>query len=240
QEKLLLNGVDIRIVLRQNTDYFRLLAASTIQQKHIAQLPRIVLYIRRVQVAPTVLVGIERRLPSTHASYLLRGVKIKTRTVSPSVSHIVLDDLYPHRVPSKLVIAFVKSESFQGSREHDPFKFEHFNLKTAVLVVGGSQKTENFDFNQDLYMKAYMNFLHRLNGKDVPFSKGAFSKDSFLLYYTLTPDREEQSLCPILTANVRLTLTFKQDLNKAVTILFMSETPRFLEINKERRVRIAS
>ncbi|KAM7313385.1 hypothetical protein ISCGN_003250 [Ixodes scapularis] len=73
QEKLILHGVDIRIVLRQNTEDCRLLAASTIQQKHIVQLPRIVLYIRRVQVAPTVLVGIERRLQSAPTSYLLRG-----------------------------------------------------------------------------------------------------------------------------------------------------------------------
>ncbi|KAG0415059.1 hypothetical protein HPB47_007779, partial [Ixodes persulcatus] len=96
-DKLLLNGVDIRIVLRQNTEDFSLLAASTVPQKHVIQLPRIVLYIRRVQVAPTVLVGIERRLQSSPATYLLRGVEIKTRTVSPGVSHIVLDDLYPHR-----------------------------------------------------------------------------------------------------------------------------------------------
>ncbi|KAM7311832.1 hypothetical protein ISCGN_004130 [Ixodes scapularis] len=239
QDKLLLNGVDIRIVLRQNTEDFRLLAASTVPQKHVVQLPRIVLYIRRVQVAPTVLVGIERRLQSSPATYLLRGVEIKTRTVSPGVSHIVLDDLYPHRVPSKLLVAFVKSEAFQGSREHDPFKLEHFNLKTAVLDVGGCQQTEQFDFAQDLYMKAYMSFQHRLNRRDVPYSKGAFSKDSFLLYYILTPDREEQSLCPISTANVRLTLTFKQDLTKAITILFMSETPRVLEIDKERNVKFA-
>ncbi|KAM7281836.1 hypothetical protein ISCGN_001997 [Ixodes scapularis] len=217
----------------------RLLAASTVPQKHVVQLPRIVLYIRRVQVAPTVLVGIERRLQFSPATYLLRGVEIKTRTVSPGVSHIVLDDLYPHRVPSKLLVAFVKSEAFQGSREHDPFKLEHFNLKTAVLDVGGCQQTEQFDFAQDLYMKAYMSFQHRLNRRDIPYSKGAFSKDSFLLYYILTPDREEQILCPISTANVRLTLTFKQDLTKAITILFMSETPRVLEIDKERNVKFA-
>ncbi|KAM7284928.1 uncharacterized protein ISCGN_031926 [Ixodes scapularis] len=236
---LLLNGVDIRIVLRQNTEDFRLLAASTVPQKHVVQLPRIVLYIGRVQVAPTVLVGIERRLQSSPATYLLRGVEIKTRTVSPGVSHIVLDDLYPHRVTSKLLVAFVKSEAFQGSREHDPFKLEHFNLKTAVLDVGGCQQTEQFDFAQDLYMKAYMSFQHRLNRRDVPYSKGAFSKNSFLLYYILTPDREEQRLCPISTANVRLTLTFKQDLTKAITILFMSETPRVLKIDKERNVKFA-
>ena len=240
QDKLLLNAVDIRIVLRQNTEDFRLLAASTVPQKHVVQLPRVVLYIRRVQVAPTVLVGIERRLQSSPATYLLRGVEIKTRTVSPGVSHIVLDDLYPHRVPSKLVVAFVKSEAFQGSREHDPFKFEHFNLKTAVLDVGGCQQTEQFDFTHDLYMKAYMSFQHRLNRRDVPYAKGAFSKDAFLLYYILTPEREEQSLCPISTANVRLTLTFKQDLTKAITILFMSETPRVLEIDKERNVKFAA
>lgn len=240
QSRYIINAVDIRIVLRQNTEDFRLLAASTVPHKHVVQLPKIVLYLRRVQVSPSVLLGIERRLQTSPATYLLRGVEIKTRTVCPGLSHVVFDDLYSHRVPSRLIVCFVASEAFQGSRERDPFKFEHFNLKTSVLDVGGVPIREDYDFSKDVYMKAYMNLIYRLNKKDVPFPKGAFSKDQFLLYYTLTPEREENTLCPIVTANVRLTLTFKEDLKKAITVIFFSETPRVLEINKDRKVKFVT
>lgn len=87
-------------------------------------------------------------------------------------------------------------------------------------------------------MMASVKFQHRLYQKDFSFSKGGLSKDSFLLYHTLTPDRKEQGLCPILVTNVRFPLTFKQDINKAVTMMFMPETTCVWEI-KQRRIRIA-
>lgn len=141
QQKRLLEGVDIRPVLRQNTENIRLLAASTVKENHDVQLSHLGHYIGRAQVAQVVLVGIERRLQSSPATYLLRDLEIKTRTDSPGVSHNVLHDIYPHRLPSKHEIAYVKTEAFQESRRHDPFQVEHFHLKTAFLDVGGSQQT---------------------------------------------------------------------------------------------------
>lgn len=239
QEKFLLNGVDVRVVLRQNTDDFRLLAADTVAQKHTVEFPRIVLYVRRLQVAPSVLLGIERRLQTTPASYLLRGLEIKYRTISPNQSQVVFDDLYSQRVPSKLTVVMVKSEAYQGHRNRNPFKFETFKLKRAVLDVGGQQYTDNFDFQGDQYAKGYMSLLHKLNKKDVPFPRTAYSKDTFMLHYRLTPNADQQSLSPVMQANVRLTLTFAANITEAVTVIFVSETPRVLEIDKDRKVKFA-
>lgn len=131
----------------------------------------------------------------------------------------------------------VKSESYQGHRQRNPFKLETFKLKRSVLDVGGQQYTDDFDFQRDIYAKGYMNFLHKLRRKDIPLAPAAYGKETFMLYYHLTPDVEHQSLSPVVQANVRLTLTFAANLTDAVTVLFVSETPRVLEINKDRRVK---
>ncbi|XP_064463109.1 uncharacterized protein LOC135374019 [Ornithodoros turicata] len=189
------------------------------------------------RVSPSVLVGIERRLQRTPASYLLRGLEIKYRTLAPNQSQVIFDDLYSERVPSKLTVLMVRSEAYQGNRQRNPFKLENFKLERAVLDVGGQQYTDDFDFQRSIYSKGYMNLLHKLKRKDIPLALAAYEKETFMLYYHLTPDVEVQSLSPVVQANVRLTLTFGGNLTEAVTVLFVSETPRVLEINKDRRVK---
>lgn len=240
QTRFLLNGVNVRLVFRQSSDEFRLLKASSVTQQHTLEIVKAALHVRRVKILPSVLVGIETRLQKTPASYLLRGTELKTFTCSPNTAELLFDDLYPTALPSKLTVFMVKASSYQGNYQENPFKFQPFSLKRAILEVGSKQITDTFDFSGDLYAKSYLTFLQRLNKKDVPWSPAAYERDSFMLHYRLTAKEDDQTLAPITQANVRLTLQFARSLSEAICVLLLSETPRVLEVNKDRQVKFVT
>lgn len=240
QNRFLINGVNARLVFRQSSDAFRLLKSNAVPHEHTVQIVKAALHVRRVKILPSVLVGIETRLQKTPASYLLRGTELKTFTVTPNTAELLFDDLYPTILPSKLTIVMVKASSYQGNLEENPFKFQPFSLKRAVLEVDSQQIVDTFDFQHDLYAKSYLTFLQRLNKKDVPFPLAAYERDCFMLHYRLTAKQDDQTLAPISQGNVRLTLQFAKNLSEAICILLLSETPRVLEINKDRQVKFVT
>lgn len=74
----------------------------------------------------------------------------------------------------------------------------------------------------------------------MPWSPAAYERDSFMLHYRLTAKEDDQTLAPITQANVRLTLQFARSLSEAICVLLLSETPRVLEVNKDRQVKFVT
>src|SRR5690606_18198780 len=113
QNKLLLNGVDVRLTLRQNPDTFRLLSPK-VDCEFKLNISKITLFVRQVQIAPSVLVAHEKRLKTQPAVYAIRGVETKLRTILANTSDIYFEELFPERVPARLTIVFVKQSAFYG------------------------------------------------------------------------------------------------------------------------------
>src|SRR5690606_15934240 len=97
---------------------------------------KITLFVRQVQIAPSVLVAHEKRLQTQPAVYAIRGVETKLRTILANTSDIYFEELFPERVPARLTIVFVKQSAFYGKINENPFKFENLNMKKSKLMIG--------------------------------------------------------------------------------------------------------
>lgn len=69
--------------------------------------------------------------------------------------------------------------AYPGQRSKDPFKFEHLELKRAVLDVGGTQYEETFDFTHDVFYKLCLTLLNRLKNCGLPINGRPYWKYKF-------------------------------------------------------------
>lgn len=74
QNRLLLPGVDLRLVFLQQTDDVRLIAAKNEEgHSYEIELKEMILYVKKVTLAPSLFVEHEKRLQQRSAIYVMRG-----------------------------------------------------------------------------------------------------------------------------------------------------------------------
>ncbi|WP_316399519.1 hypothetical protein, partial [Bradyrhizobium sp. 33ap4] len=121
QPKLMLPGVEIRIVFYQNSDVFRLISPSREKHSHTVEFKSMTLHVKRVRVTASLFLGHERQLQKSPAVYLLRGVDTKVRSLPQGNLDCHFESLYQDRLPSKLCVVLQLTESFQGALLKNPY-----------------------------------------------------------------------------------------------------------------------
>lgn len=240
QSKLLLPGVDLRIVAQHNTDAFRLLTFDTETQKHQIKFLNAALTLRKVKVSHSTFLAHQKELRSRPACYVMRGLESKVRSIAPGSLDTTIENLYNDRVPDRLTVVLVSTESFQGNLKLSPFWFEHFNISSASLTLDGYRKQYTYDWENDLSREAYFSLLSELNEKHVELCYHKYKHNSFIMHWNLSADESNASsyFSPIMKKNVRIELKFAKPLSKAVSVILISETPRILSVDGDLVVRI--
>ena len=156
QEKLLVNGVEVRVRLVRSRDSFCLMDPIGLYSVHIEEAN---LLVRRVKISPSVLLAHAESLSKTTAKYPLTRVEVKAITMHSGIHGETLDNIILGQLPKRIIIGFVKNKAFNGDRALNPFNFEHFNINFLCLYVDGVQVPSkplqrNFRGNQ-LYIDAY-------------------------------------------------------------------------------------
>ena len=240
QGMLLLPGVDMRIVIRQNPDSFRINTSPAKEDRtYKFDISRFKLRARFVKIAPSVRLAHESALSKKPALYLLRGVETKIRSLPERSADIILENLCPRRVPARITILFILTEAFYGSHQYDPLKFEHLQIKKSTLYVGGKERKEEFDFDKGFFASAFINFTRAMgNPHNWKFTKAVYEQNFFMLHYILSPDCGTEHLSPIQVDNVRLQIELSKPLSKSYTCIIMTDTPRVIEVSKDRNIEI--
>lgn len=238
QSKLLLPGVDVMLSFHQNSDAFRLISTNKEQHTHKIQLLSVSLHIKKVTISPSMFLSNEKQLQSQEALYLLRGVDTKIRSLPRGSLDASWDDVYGDRLPSRLTIAFIPTESFQGAPKRDPLRLTNANLEEVILTVDGIRQIQSYDFSYNLNALPYAFLLQSIGQKHTFFKYENFVGNQFLIHYNLTADSSEYCLSPVRRSNVRLQCKFATALSEPTTVLLMSETPRVLSINAQRAIKV--
>jgi hypothetical protein len=71
------------------------------------------------------------------ARYKLTTVELKTFTFSGGSQSLSIDYAVLGTIPKRLLITMVKNKNFLGSMDSNPYKFQHFNIKTFTMCVNG-------------------------------------------------------------------------------------------------------
>ena len=154
-----------------------------------------ILEVRKIKVAPSEQLHLEKVLTVSGAKYPLAHVVTRHFTLAAGASMADVDALFTRQIPTKVIIVLVNNEAFVGSRTKSPFNFAHMDLNQACLVVDGPllpAQPWQTDFTQGLYAETYHALLKSTGMYPSDWSNGLsatqFVGGSMLLSWDLTPD----------------------------------------------------
>ena len=246
QQRLIPNGVNIRLRFTRSTDAFFMMSHTTGQKPFKVTIEEARLQARRVKLAASEQLRLERIIASKGARYPLGHCATKNFTLPMGTSSIDVDSVFTGQMPNTVVLGLVSNQAFNGAYNKSPFNFQHFNLSAASLNVDGKQlptKGMNFDFDENSYMDGYLALLRctgtYLSNFDNGISAERFANGTTLLCFDLTPDHAAGATDHVTArrnGTVKASLRFKKPLPETVTLVAFGQFDNTLVIDKNRSV----
>ena len=246
QERLLLNGVNLRLKLNRAKNAFCLVSSATGPNFKVV-ITEAILYVRKVKIASSIALGHAAALKQTTAKYPIRRVDCKVLTIPGGFGAFNPDNIFLGRIPKRLVLGLVDTEAYNGSYTANPFNFKHHNLSQVGVYVDGEQIPR-----KPLFLKfekaGGQNFI---TGFQSLFSGiGAFSQDKgnqmtrsdyhqgyTLFAFDMTPDHCSGDHFELIKqGNLRVELHFAQPLANTVNLIIYAEFESVIEIDTNRNV----
>ncbi|KAM4689035.1 uncharacterized protein F54H12.2-like [Discoglossus pictus] len=242
QEKLMLNGLDLKIKLTRNKDTFCIMSAEADPYK--VQILSASLFVKRVQISPAVRIGHAQGLLTGNAKYALDRVGLKIYSVAAGSRVCNQENLFLGQLPKLVVIGFVDNDAFSGAYDKNPLCFKHNNVNFAALYLDGEQiPTKPFqpDFENGNAIREYM-ALVQMAGKQSSDTGVLIDREEFVSGYTLfafdlTADQECGSHFSLIrSGNLRAEIRFSRALDRTVNMLVYIVFDNVIEINQRRDV----
>lgn len=241
-DKLLINGVEMRLKFHLNKDAFHLMSEDTSVKTHILDAT---LFVRKVRIKPELHLGYSRALERSNLKYPLNRVEIKNITIPAGVISRTIDNLYLGTLPKRVAIGFVSNAAFNGDFGKNPFFFENHDLNFLQLYVDSQQIPTTAlqpDFKNNLFIPAYRTLFEGtgINHQDVgnDISREEYAHGYFLTVFDLTADQSASSNHWSIQRNgsFRIEVRFNATLTGPVDMILYSENDSLMEITRDRNV----
>ena len=135
QERPIMNGVKIVIKCHPASKKFSLMTGD--DEEYRVQITSAILRVCHVRVSNAVILAQNEALNLSPALYPYWRSNFKTISVPAGVTTVTSDDIFHGSVPSKLVVAMVKTGAFQGDYELNPYNFIHNDVTSIDVSVDG-------------------------------------------------------------------------------------------------------
>nr|XP_055065250.1 uncharacterized protein F54H12.2-like [Misgurnus anguillicaudatus] len=244
QEKLLINGVDVKIRLIRGKDEFCLMRSDDVAYK--VKILSASLFVKKVSVSPSVRLGHAQALLSTTAKYPVDRVCLKTISLPTGSRVSNQENLFLGTLPKSIVLGMVDNDAFSGAYDKNPFTFNHYDLEFLAIYVDGKQipsKPLQPDFESGSAAREYYQLVMS-TGRHLKNHALAIDRDEFLAGYTLfafnlTPDEEcGQHLSLVKSGNIRLEARFKNPLPHTITMIIYAVFDSIIQISNRRQVMV--
>ncbi|XP_038248478.1 uncharacterized protein F54H12.2-like [Dermochelys coriacea] len=242
QEKLLLNGVNVKIKLTCSKDAFCLMGSGTEGFKLCILSAS--LFVKKVWVAPSVCLGHAEALLTANAKYPVDRVGMKVFSIPASSRVSNQENLFLGQLPKMLVLGFVDNDAFSGSYTKNPFHFKHYDINFVALYVDGEQiptKPLQPDFEAGIRVREYMNLVQtagkHMKDRSLLIDREEFSHGYTLFAFDLSPDKEcTNHYSPIKIGNLRAEIRFGKALTITINMIVYVVFDNVIEINQRRNV----
>lgn len=239
----LIDNVPVRIKLNLNPQEFFMWSKSEQCAEELV-ISEADLFLKYYTVTPEVSLAVERTLLSQPARYNFMSTQIRTH-VHPAQSELInLPMCFSGKLPSLLILTFVKSANFAGSVATNPFLFPHCGLTELSFFCNGSEKKFELDMSDTQHCTSVLRSLyHQLGYRNEESFGNLFTIDRlkngfFFVATDLTFDESgsgpSQNLD--LTGSVRITGKLKAPLDHTLCVLLYAFFPSCVEINAAREV----
>ena len=205
------------------------------------------LLIRKVNISPSVFIAQAKAFEVGNAKYPIRRVVCKSYSIGTGMRDNVHEGLFTGQIPSRIVIAMVDNQAFNGSYERNPFNFRHFNLSSIKIYVDGQAhsniKAIECDFANHQSLAGYLSLFtgsgkyRRDEGLDI--DRQDYERGYTLFAYDLSPDLTEEGYFNLVKeGSIRVELKFAQALPNTINVIAYAEFESIIEINREKQVLI--
>lgn len=258
-DKLLLNGLDFRIILNRGSNPFICMgsqartAATNVTAlaatSPVLKLIDVSLFVRKVKVSKSILLAHEKVLQTSRALYPIKRSLLKVVNLNTGQNVFFIDNVHNAQLPSKLIVGVTTNAAFAGDKLKNPFKFNHHNLNYLVVNVNN----ENFpkipyqpDYDTDNYQREYYDFFLNI-GATKGFEQPAISYQNYkecqaLYAFNLNADFETLDASDWIsvpkTGFLNLELRFKTSLTEALKLICYFVFDNLIEIDSQRNVLI--
>ncbi|XP_039525756.1 uncharacterized protein F54H12.2-like [Pimephales promelas] len=242
QEKLLLNGVDVKIRMTRAKDEFCLMRCDDVDYK--INIVSASLFVKKVSVSPPVRLGHAQALLSATAKYPIDRVCLKNFSIPAGARVSTQENLFLGTLPKSIIITMVDNDAFTGAYDKNPFAFKHYDLEFLAVYVDGQQfpaKPLQPNFTDGLAVREFyqlaMTTGRHLKNQSLSIDRSDFL-DGYTLYaFNLTPDEEcGQHISLIKSGNIRLEARFRQPLPNTVNLLIYAVFDSIIEVSNRRQV----
>ena len=125
-DRLLLNGLPLKIVLHRQRGSFVLMADDANRDCRV-RIIEAQLCVRYVKLSVEKYRNTQQSLPATPACYPTKRVVTKTNSVAQEISSLNWENAHVGQLPNRVFIAMVDNDAHTGSIARNPFNFKHFN-----------------------------------------------------------------------------------------------------------------
>ncbi|XP_072022286.1 uncharacterized protein F54H12.2-like [Amphiura filiformis] len=136
QEKLLLNGIDLKVKLTPSKAQFCLIGTNAAGDYKVS-ITHASLMVRRVKVSPSVSLAHARALEVGTAKYNLNRVEVKAFSIPTGTMSFSKDNLFLGQLPQRLVVGFVDNDAYNGVLTKNPYNFKNLSLNYMSLMLDG-------------------------------------------------------------------------------------------------------
>ena len=243
QEKLLINGVDIKMKFIRAKDEFCLMATDAGAGFKI-NIQSASLYIKKVSVAPGVRLAHAKTITHSNAKYPLDRACLKNFSVPAGTRVCNQENLFIGQIPKFVIIGFVDNEAFTGSYGRNPFQFQNYNLEYLCLHADGqSFPSRPFqpNFGAGQYTREYFQMIETtgryLKDRPLCITRKDFADGYALFCFNLEADGGCGSHVSLVrSGNVRLEARFRAALQRTVNLVCYAVFDSVLEISGRRQV----
>ena len=243
--KFLLPGIQLQIKFTKAKPSFYLMNTSADCTTTFKFLDAKLL-VKRIRANPKIPLAHEATLKTNLARYDLTRVELKTFTFSAGPQSLSIDQAVMGRLPKRLLFTMIANTDFLGTINTNPYKFQHFGLRTFVMYVNGRQiPSEPLAIDTGHEKTTVMAFKTLFEGSGIHHSNSGlqtthdmYINGYFMLLFDLTPDlaASEGHTSPVEAGNIRIELTFKEALKQAITCLLYLEYDNSVRVDSLRTV----
>ncbi|XP_066485768.1 uncharacterized protein F54H12.2-like [Tiliqua scincoides] len=243
QEKLLLNGLDVKIKLTWSKDRFCMMTDDA-NVRYKLKLLTASLFVKKVRVSPGVRLGHAEALLTATAKCPVDGVSMKVFSLLAGSRVSNQENLFLGQLPKMVVIGLVDNDAFSGIFSKNPFNFKHYDINFFAIYLSGYQiPTKPFqpDFQEGSCVREYMSLVyasgkHRKD-KGLIVNREDFARGYTLFAFDLSPDQEcGEHYSLFNTGNLRAEVRFARPLPQTVNMIVYGVFDNIIEINNQRNV----
>ena len=253
-EKLLLNGVPLRLEFRRAPSQFSTMGAAAVAGGAAAtnpkiQLSDISLFVRKVKLAPSLLSAHAKALQISNAIYPIKRSIVRILNLPANQSSFVIDNIVMGQQPCKVIVGLVSNNAYTGSYVLNPLAFKHHNLNYLCFNINGESYPKvpyQPDFANNNYEREYFELFSNLGATRSPRAPAIHYnsfKDGYALYcYNFNHDfdfaNENEYINIPKEGFMNLELKFTANIAEALKVIFYAQFDNVIEIDQHRNVTV--